>query len=138
MDVDESLRARLTSVLSTDARLAWAYVFGSAARGEKHRDVDIAVMPEDGLLVSLTELGRLQIDLSRAAGTDVDVVDLRRAPLPLLGSMVRDRIVVVDRRPHERHDWEARSHSRWLDFEPALRRSSAIRREKLAQRGIAR
>jgi predicted nucleotidyltransferase len=138
-EVDDSLRVRLTSLLANDARSAWAYLFGSAARGEKHRDVDIAVMPEDGTLVSLTELGRLQIELSRAAGTDVDLVDLRRAPLPLLGSILRERIVLVDRRRHERHDWEARTHSRWLDFEPALRRSSAIRREKLALRsGIAR
>ena len=71
--------------------------------------------------------------------SEVDLVDLRSAPLPLLGSIVRERMVLVDRRRSERHAWEASTLSRWLDFEPALRRSSAIRREKLAQRdGIGR
>jgi predicted nucleotidyltransferase len=133
--VDAETSARLTSVLSSDARLIWAYLFGSAARGGAHRDVDIAVMPDDGALDSLVEVGRLQIELGRAAGTEVDLIDLRRASLPLLGSILSNRIVLLDRCAFERRRWEASTLSRWLDFEPSFRRSSMLRAEKLAQRG---
>ncbi len=133
--VDAEIRERVADVLSGDARLVWAYVFGSAARGGPHRDVDVAVMPRDGALTSLVDLGGLQIELARAAGTDVDLIDLRRAPLPLLGSILSDRTVLLDRRGPERRSWEACTWSRWLDFEPSLRRYSEIRAEKLAQRG---
>lgn len=113
--------------------LRWAYLFGSAARGEESfRDVDMAVMP--GPSWSAMDHGRLRIALEGVVGTDVDLVDLRSATLPLLGSILRERKVLYDAERSERHAWEATTASRWLDFEPAWRRQSQLRREALLRR----
>lgn len=130
---DEALH-RLRDLLSQEEGLRWAYVFGSLARGERFRDVDLAIMPIRDAYTDLLALGRLQNRLANALERDVDVVDLRTAPLPLLGSLLVDRCVLVDRDPEERRTWEADSALRWLDFKPVYERASALRREALRAR----
>lgn len=130
----EAIESALRGALEQDERIRWAYAFGSFVRGESFRDVDVAVMLAPGAPWSAMDLGRLRVRLERATGHTVDVVDLRRAPLPLLGSILRERCVLVDRATDDRHEWEAVTASRWLDFEPALRRESALRREAMRRR----
>ena len=120
--------------LQGDDRVRWAYVFGSFARGEPYRDLDIAIMLEPDAKWSALELGRLQLHLERATGHPVDVVELGQAALPLIGSVLRERRLLVDRATDERHEWEAVMASRWLDFEPARLRQSALRREAMRRR----
>lgn len=129
-DIDRALR----DVLGREDALEWAYLFGSALAGEGYRDVDVAVMPAQGAFTRLTDLGRLQVRLSEAAGASIDLVDLRRAPLVLLGSILRSRRVLLDRDRASRHTWEAQTTSRALDYEAAIRRYSDLRREKMRQR----
>jgi uncharacterized protein len=124
----------LRSALSAQEGVAWAYVFGSLARGEAHRDVDVAIMPREGAFQDALELGRLQAALQGTVSCHVDLVDLRGAPLPLIGSLLADRQVLIDRAPADRHAWEADSMLRWIDFRPTYERASAIRREALQLR----
>lgn len=129
----DSLRERL----AREQGLRWAYLFGSAARGEQHRDVDVAVMPMAAVAEGgpgLVELGLLAGDLEALTGTRVDLVDLGAAPLPLAGPMLRERVVLLDRDPTARHIWEADTTSRWLDFEPAYERYAAVRRAAFLRR----
>src|SRR3972149_11527370 len=79
--------------------VAVAYLFGSHARGQAHTlsDVDIGVLfPEDStgdtrfkaILNLTTELGRI-------FGKEyVDVVEMERAPLPLLYRILRDGVII--------------------------------------------
>jgi hypothetical protein len=53
--------------------------------------------------------------------------------------MLRERIVVLDREPDARRDWEVDMTSRWIDFEPSYReyldrreRAAQLRRERRA------
>jgi predicted nucleotidyltransferase len=120
------------ATLRDEPELRWAYVFGSVARGEAHRDVDVAIMPVAGALRGGVAFGQLIAKLEAAVGAKVDLVDLRSAELPLAGSLLRERRIVVDREPEARQSWEADTTIRWIDFEPSYvefldRRSRAMR-----------
>jgi predicted nucleotidyltransferase len=130
----DAIENAVRGALLDDGRIRWAYAFGSFARGEPFRDVDIAVMLVPDASWSALELGRLRLRLEGVCGHPVDVVDLSHARLPLLGSILRERRVLLDRATDERHAWEASTASRWLDFEPAWRHQSAIRREAMRAR----
>lgn len=119
-------------VLAGEPAVRWAYVFGSVARGERYRDVDVAVMPRAGALTGAVAWGQLVARLEAVLGAKVDLVDLSAAELPLVGPMLRERRIVVDAEPDVRRAWEVDTTSRWLDFEPAYleflrRRSDAMR-----------
>ncbi|MBI2895064.1 MAG: nucleotidyltransferase domain-containing protein [Deltaproteobacteria bacterium] len=130
MDVERALR----DALKGEDEIVWAYLFGSAVRGGAYRDVDVAVMPAPGAFSRLTDLGRLQVRLSAALDREVDLVDLRRASLLLLGPILRERRVLRDRDVRARHCWEAETASRVLDYEPVIGRYSSLRRERLRLR----
>lgn len=115
------------AALSTEAHLRWAYVFGSVARGEAGRDLDVAVMPAPTMPAGAVAWGEIIARLEAATGRKVDLVDLQHAELSLLGPMLVDRVVVLDREPDARHDFEAESTSRWLDFKPCYEEARRIR-----------
>jgi predicted nucleotidyltransferase len=130
----ESVERALRQSLEGETALVWAYLFGSAARGETFRDIDVAVMPGEHGLTQLADVGRLQQRLARAVDADVDLVDLRRAPPALVKAILTDRRVLLDSDRSMRHGWEAEALSRALDFEPVLRRYLALREARLRER----
>jgi len=129
----EDLRQTLRSVLAADDGIAWAYLFGSAARGGTFRDVDVAIMPCDGAYGRLVDLGMLAARLEKACGKKVDLVDVRDAALTLLGPLLCERVVLLDADRERRGAWEAEIARRWLDFRPAWERFQEIRAETLRQ-----
>jgi predicted nucleotidyltransferase len=134
----EQVLAAVRDVLQADPHVRWAYVFGSVARGGPFRDVDVAVMPAADMPGGAVAWGQWIARLEATLGTKVDLVDLRRAELPLVGQMLRERRVVIDREPDARHAFEADTTSRWIDFEPSyqefLERRSRAMRERLEKR----
>lgn len=128
------LRQTLTDVLAADDRIAWAYLFGSAARGGAFRDLDVAIMPREGAYDRLLDLGMLVARLEEACGYKVDLVDVRDATLTLLGPLLCERVVLLDRDPQRRSVWEIDTTRRWLDFRPAWERFQEVRAEALRRR----
>lgn len=124
MDATDAIAA-VRRLLAEEPDVRWAYVFGSAVRGGRYRDVDVAVMPTTQ--VTLAGMGAWIARLEEAVGCKVDLVDLTAAELPFVGPMLRERTLVVDRDPAARHAWEAAITSRWLDFEPSFREFLAVR-----------
>jgi uncharacterized protein len=112
----EAIQARLAAC----PFVAYALVFGSAARGSTHggSDLDIAIGVTDGPGPSLLDLGALTASLEIAAGRPVDLVLLNEAGPSLayrvfrdgLEVFVRDRAALVARR--------ARATLEYLDFKP--------------------
>ena len=86
--MEESLR----QVLQVDDRIAYALLFGSAARGDttSFSDVDVAIGLRSGVKFDLHDIGGLVSELERAAGRDVDVVILDEAPPGLAYRVFRD------------------------------------------------
>lgn len=68
----------LTRVLKQEPRIAYALVFGSAARATMHEgsDLDVAIGLRQGTALDLRELGALVADLERVTARSVDLVIL--------------------------------------------------------------
>lgn len=116
--------ASLGDALKECPEVVFAYLFGGAARGELRAlsDVDVAVYldedadPVDALLRATTLA-------TRHLGTDeVDVVRLNTAPTALLGRILLDRVVLLDRDPFLRHRFESKALRTFHDFRIIERR----------------
>lgn len=110
--------ATLPGLFATRDEVVFAYLFGSAARGELRptSDVDVAVFFADGVDTLLT-----RADLVTAIGTHlgtnrVDLVVLNEAPTALLGRILLDRRVLFDREPFRRHRFESLALREFHDF----------------------
>jgi predicted nucleotidyltransferase len=73
----------LVALLEADDRIASAYLLGSAARGQMRSDsdIDIALLPFRGVLMSSVALAELAGKLSYEAGRQVDLGLLSSANL---------------------------------------------------------
>lgn len=108
--------------------VAAVYLFGSMARGTATAasDVDVGVLLAteppadlDGLLLGL------EADLEAMLERDVQVVVLNTAPCDLVHRVLRDGLLVVDRRPSVRVAFEVRARNEFFDLEPILRQYRA-------------
>ncbi len=130
----ERIERRLAAALSARECVRWAYLFGSAARGERFADLDVALMLSDDARGPVP-LGMIARDLEEAAaGLAVDVVDAAAAPPALLGSIVREGRLLVDREPAARIEWELEANRQALDIEPWLREFERLRLAALRER----
>jgi predicted nucleotidyltransferase len=118
-----------------EVRFAWLY--GSAARGEMNAesDIDVAVSLEPDTddwefrLWAMRELGG-------AARTDeVQVAVLEKAPLSLRATVVREGRLLMDRLPAERRTFERYTLLRWWDEAPRARWTARMLTERLIAEG---
>jgi predicted nucleotidyltransferase len=120
----EELASALRQVLERRPDVRFALLFGSTlTRGpERARDVDVAVSftePKPLLL-----LGRLEGDLERAAGREIDVVDIDRATTLLRWEVARGGQVLVCRDRDELTEFRARASLEYLDIQPHRERQA--------------
>lgn len=115
-DIDARLSS-LGEVLSGGGEIAFAYLFGGLARERQPlSDVDLAIYVNeeadfDDCYAKLFPL------VTHHLGTDeVDLVLLNRAPIALLGRILRQRRVILDRDPYLRHRFESRVAREFHDF----------------------
>jgi predicted nucleotidyltransferase len=110
----------LRSVVEADARLGYAVLFGSEARGDRHggSDVDVAVGASGGRRLSALELGDIASRLESAAGRPIDIVDLESAPPVLAYRVFRDGRVILERERARLVARRARAVLEYLDFKP--------------------
>lgn len=134
MRAPDELITAVGTALAGDPMVRWAYVFGSVARREPYRDVDVAIMPAAGMPAGAVAWGQLIARLESATGTKVDLVDLSQPDLPLVGPMLTERIVVLDHERGARCAWEADTTSRWLDFRPSYDEFLRVRNLAMQQR----
>ena len=129
----ETLRRAAQGALN-DTPAVFAFLFGSyaTARATDVSDVDVAVYldPDDEhqrLALTLDLAGRL----AAASGLPrIEVVVMNGAPLPLLGSILRERVVIYSRDEPARVRFESTMRSLATDFEIHSRR---LDRELLAR-----
>jgi predicted nucleotidyltransferase len=129
-DIDARM-TRLGSVLEKRGEVAFAYLFGGLARGARRplSDVDIAVYlrgTESGAETKLELIGLLTDTLG---SDEVDLVILNRAPVSLVGRILRQRRVLVDKEPRLRHLFESRMSREFFDFS---RKEEAILRQRFS------
>jgi predicted nucleotidyltransferase len=111
---------RLRSALDVDARVAYALVFGSRARGEGHgrSDTDVAVGLVAGTTLSASDVGDLISRLESAAEGRVDLVLLDEAGPGLAYRIFRDGRVILEKDRAALVARRARAILEYLDFKP--------------------
>src|ERR1700674_413190 len=123
------LLERLGAVLQALPAVRLATAFGSVARGDERSgsDVDIGLLldPDTPELRS-----RIEADLGRAAGREIDVVFLGAAPPLLRFEIASDGVLLVARDRSDWVDFRARAMIDWWDWAPTARiiSDAAIRR----------
>ncbi|HEX5054740.1 MAG TPA: nucleotidyltransferase domain-containing protein [Planctomycetota bacterium] len=108
----------VTKVLETDARVSYALVFGSSARGTDHAGSDLDVAIGLAQPLSALELGALISRLESATGRAVDLTLLGEAPPGLAYRVFRDGVVVLDRDHEALVGRKAKAVLEYLDWQP--------------------
>ena len=110
----------LRDALASDERIAYALLFGSAARGAAHpgSDIDLAIGLKGGTRLETRELGTLVASLEAIAGRPVDLVVLDDAPVGVAYRVFRDGIVLLERDRQALVARKARAVVEYLDFKP--------------------
>ncbi len=117
--VEERLR-RATPAAFEGSGVVFAYLFGSQATGRARPDSDVDVPvyldppPEDPGAVALALAGRLE---ERSGLAGIEVVVMNGAPLPLLGRILRERIVLFSRDEPARVAFESLTFREFQDFD---------------------
>jgi predicted nucleotidyltransferase len=126
--------SRLREILAPRADVQLAVLFGSAAPGKRHSgsDVDVAVLPVEGLLADDLELNRL---LTLAAGNEVHLVPLDDGSTLLRWRIANEGVPIVERTRGEFARFQARAAAEYIDFAPALQRSGETFRRRIAESG---
>lgn len=122
------LTDELRHVLSeTSVPLVAAYLFGSHASGKATADSDVDVgvllgtpVDEEGAVL-VGPLSRLRGELERALEREVDLVDMREAPPDLIHRILRDGVLLIERDPKRRIEFEVQARNAYFDILPYLR-----------------
>ena len=109
---------------AADENVSAAYLFGSVARGDDNArsDVDVAILYRHDPPATFDALPlRLEGELERVLGRRTEVVSLNAAPIDLCARVLRDGVLVLDRDPALRIEFEVRTRNVWFDLQPVLR-----------------
>jgi|APMed6443717190_1056831.scaffolds.fasta_scaffold12557_2 predicted nucleotidyltransferase len=112
VDTQERIKTAVANVLEQDQRLVFAYIYGSFARAEAFRDIDVGVYlrdpEEDPFGVSFDVKERVSRSLQGIGiDTDADLFDvkiLNGAPFTFLKRVFIEGLLMLDRDPELRTD----------------------------------
>jgi len=112
VDMQERIISAAKKVLESDHRLVFAYIYGSFARAEAFRDVDVGIYlrdpAENPFAVSFDVKERISRSLRAAeveAHADLfDVTILNDAPFTFLKRIFVEGVLLIDRDPDLRTD----------------------------------
>ena len=105
------------------APVAAAYLFGSFARNAARpdSDFDVAVLlsgaPQTAVIGPLTTI---RGDLERRVRREVDLLDLRAAPVDVRHRVLREGVLLFDGEPAERIRFEVQTRNEYFDLVPYL------------------
>jgi predicted nucleotidyltransferase len=131
------MQDRLRRALEAEPDIAFALLFGSAARGTEHRhsDLDVAIGLRRGAVRDARAVGGLAARLESAAGRRVDIVLMDEAPIGLAYRIFRDGRILVERDHEALVARKARAILDYLDFKPVEERCAAGVLRAAAARG---
>ncbi len=119
----------------------FAYLFGSQAKNQSGplSDIDLAVYFNQKFSASQRFGRRLQYiqDISSALKTDkIDLCILNDSPLPLRFSIVHGGVLVCDRHPPKRVEFEVKTMSLFFDRQYYEKRHAEFNLKRIAKEGI--
>jgi hypothetical protein len=111
---------KLRKILESESRVAYAVLYGSAARSQDRpeSDVDVALGLYRDARLSTRDLGDIASRLESAVGRSIDLVLLDEAPPALAYRIFRDGQLLVVRDRSALVDRKVRAILEYLDFQP--------------------
>jgi hypothetical protein len=106
------------ALLNEREEVIFAYLIGGLARGSRSplSDVDIAVFLERGRDGADARLSLFEA-LTEVLGTsELDLLILNTAPISIVGRVLQNRRILVDRDPFFRHRYESLKRREFFDF----------------------
>jgi len=112
----KALISKLSIPLGRSKDIVFAYVFGSFVKEEKFSDIDIAVYLKKAVKSPLGWEVRWEGKLQSSCHFQVDVRIINQAPLSFVYQTIKSGVLVVDRDPSLRADFEGLVVKKYLDF----------------------
>jgi predicted nucleotidyltransferase len=133
VEPNRQLVTQLETILASFDEVRLALLFGSQAKGRatSASDVDLAV------LSAVSTSSAVAAKVSDAIGREVDVVSLADPTIPLLRELIRDGIVVYERRAGEGALWRSRTLAQLEVDGPWYDRMRDAWIARVAQRGLS-
>ncbi len=123
----------ITQILNNRSDILFGYLFGSKAKGyaNERSDWDIAVYFREPINPNGRWPGfELEAELSRAVGATVQVIVLNTPLTPVFGfEIMKDGIVLIDRNPNLRMEFENRILRQYYDWQYFLKRQMESERQ---------
>lgn len=119
----QQLRDRLRQFFQKETAVLFCYLFGSVASGTTtpKSDIDLAVYLDPD---KSKDLFKSRLELITKTSTllkkDIDIIVLNTAPPFLKHVVFREGILLFDRNPSQRIDFELKATNEYFDYKPIL------------------
>ncbi len=127
MDIIKTVR----SILEKHKEIAFAYLYGSFARGEPARDIDIGIFLKKDFKKNVFYEADIALEIEKAVKKNVEVVVLNEKPLRFLNQVLRYGKRLISRDEKERIRFETFVTKSYIDFKPYYREYDQIRAKRL-------
>ncbi len=128
---------KIKRLLESKPYIEFAYLFGSQARmqADERSDWDIAVyFNKDPKKLSAWTVFSLEAEISKEMGAEAQIITLNGLESPvLIFQIIKDGILLIDSSPEKRIIFEARSLSKYHDYQYYLKRQMAGKKNKMEQ-----
>ena len=113
----EKLIPLAVNYLQSHPGVVFAYLFGGLARGKPQplSDVDIAVYLNKGSNIAENKLDILGRLIDTLETDEIDLVVLNTADLPLVINILKNKEILVDNNPFDRHIFESLAMRKYKD-----------------------
>jgi len=140
MAIDSSAlyKSRLQPFFTDKPEIAFAYLFGSVAKGNAGRlsDIDIAIFLDPMRLVRDSGYGyqsELSVELQSILSGQVDLVILNDASTILRFQVLKNGVLIYCRSEKQRRVFHEDAVGKYLDFKPFLKTQSRYLYKRLAE-----
>lgn len=120
----QRMHSGVAAALSSSPEVIAAYHYGSSARRQPARDIDIGLVVERAVMTTI-DLDAITERIAAACGRPFDQFDVRvvnEADPVFLGNLMRDGVCCFERDREQRIAFEVLANKVWLDFKPAWER----------------
>jgi len=108
----------LSDILAAHDVVIFSYLFGGLVNGQVRplSDVDIAVYLSTTEHLAEVKLELIGLISDHLGSDEFDLVILNSAPISLVGRILRQRRIMVDKDPPVRHEFESVMNRKFFDF----------------------
>jgi predicted nucleotidyltransferase len=117
----EKITKTISSYLQRHEEIFAAYIFGSYVSDELFGDIDLGILVQVEPENLLDYEFELEINLEKLVKIPVDVRVLNKAPASFAQNVIRHKMLIIDKDPNRRADFESYVLRTYFDFAPFRR-----------------